>query len=677
MALLLETTLGDIVIDLDVEGSPELSKNVLKLAKARYYTSTLVYNVDANRFCQLGDPIGDGSGGACVQGLIASEMSGNRDVLRSKQRFLKSSMGRCLTEAECREKGRVVATEMNGIPDTIGSQFLITIADGPDRALDNYSDKKAPSDQQEAERSSSGIPGGANNGQRFRSLGIVTEDDNNLLDKLNGTYCDAEGRPYADVRVIRALVIDDPFEDPQNFDRLLEARGVVLADVDDDPSRQRVISSPDPEYPEEEIVERRISADQVDPDNDGDEEDEAKLREQEEKQLQRQDKSRATVLEMLGDLPSADIKAPENVLFVCKLNPVTEDEDLELIFSRFDEKVKAEIIRDPDTSSSLQYAFVEFTTKEQAVEAYFKMNNTLVDDRRIKVDFSQSVAKVWDRFNQKMRMPRHPPTGRKNNSRSTELYKRGDPRDGGDDQESGPKRRWRGRDTPDSRHRNKDGGMTKHHHHDSRTHGQDRQLPEDHGRNHHGGSRDRHHTHKGGSGDHREGGRSPRETRHRSRSRSRSRNRENKSRKEKKRKRSSHHHRDERDNERYDSGRRHDGHRGKESHPSRKYHNIDDAESDGGRPRHRHHRSSSRDRHHRKSSDKDYDERHKRRYSGRSSSEDDQYSHKARHHTDEESETKERKHSSRRKRDRDKSDRDYSSSRRHKHSRKHRHDSRS
>lgn len=45
-------------------------------------------------------------------------------------------------------------------------------------------------------------------------------------------------------------------------------------------------------------------------------------------------KSHAEVLEMIGDLPDADIKPPENVLFVCKLNPVTNDEDLEIIFSR-------------------------------------------------------------------------------------------------------------------------------------------------------------------------------------------------------------------------------------------------------------------------------------------------------------------------------------------------------
>lgn len=45
-------------------------------------------------------------------------------------------------------------------------------------------------------------------------------------------------------------------------------------------------------------------------------------------------RSNAVVLEMIGDLPDADMKPPENVLFVCKLNPVTTDDDLEIIFTR-------------------------------------------------------------------------------------------------------------------------------------------------------------------------------------------------------------------------------------------------------------------------------------------------------------------------------------------------------
>lgn len=51
-------------------------------------------------------------------------------------------------------------------------------------------------------------------------------------------------------------------------------------------------------------------------------------------------KARATILEMVGDLPSIDAAPPENVLFVCKLNPVTADDDLMIIFSRFGKIVK-------------------------------------------------------------------------------------------------------------------------------------------------------------------------------------------------------------------------------------------------------------------------------------------------------------------------------------------------
>ena len=54
--------------------------------------------------------------------------------------------------------------------------------------------------------------------------------------------------------------------------------------------------------------------------------------------------ARATILEMVGDLPDANIAPPENVLFVCKLNPVTTDDDLEIIFSRWDIKIKMKII---------------------------------------------------------------------------------------------------------------------------------------------------------------------------------------------------------------------------------------------------------------------------------------------------------------------------------------------
>lgn len=74
----------------------------------------------------------------------------------------------------------------------------------------------------------------------------------------------------------------------------------------------------------------------------------------------------ALTLEMVGDLPFANVRPPENVLFVCKLNPVTRDEDLELIFSRFGAIMSCQVIRDKKTGDSLQYAFIEFDKREDA-----------------------------------------------------------------------------------------------------------------------------------------------------------------------------------------------------------------------------------------------------------------------------------------------------------------------
>eukprot|EP00375_Theileria_parva_P000682 XP_763352.1 hypothetical protein [Theileria parva strain Muguga] len=106
----------------------------------------------------------------------------------------------------------------------------------------------------------------------------------------------------------------------------------------------------------------------------------------------REAKSRAVVLEILGDIPDADITPPKNVLFVCKLNPVTEEKDLKIIFSRFGNVKSCDIIKDYVTGDSLQYAFIEFETEESCNEAYFKMQNVLIDDRRL------SVSGFWKRF---------------------------------------------------------------------------------------------------------------------------------------------------------------------------------------------------------------------------------------------------------------------------------------
>ena len=54
----------------------------------------------------------------------------------------------------------------------------------------------------------------------------------------------------------------------------------------------------------------------------------------------------------------ADAKPPEESLFVCKLNPVTSDEDLEIIFSRFGKVTSCDVIRDRRTRIPCVITFI-------------------------------------------------------------------------------------------------------------------------------------------------------------------------------------------------------------------------------------------------------------------------------------------------------------------------------
>lgn len=185
------------------------------------------------------------------------------------------------------------------------------------------------------------------------------------LEKINSAFIDSSGRPLQDIRILHTVVLEDPYDDP--------------AGLNEPPS------SPLPSDEQRATV--RIAHDEVLEEN-ADPEKLEKIR------REREARAQALTLELIGDLPSADITPPEQILFVCKLNPVTQDEDLELIFSRFGKILSCEVIRDKTTGDSLQYAFIEFATKEDCERAYFKMQGVLIDDHRIHVDFSQSVSKL-------------------------------------------------------------------------------------------------------------------------------------------------------------------------------------------------------------------------------------------------------------------------------------------
>ena len=115
------------------------------------------------------------------------------------------------------------------------------------------------------------------------------------LEKINEAFIDTKGRPLKDIRIRHTIILDDPFNDPE---------GLVEPDASPLPTKAQLATV--------------MIADDEELQEDLDEEAMEKLR------REREARAQALTLEMVGDLPFAEVKPPENILFVCKLNPVTQ-----------------------------------------------------------------------------------------------------------------------------------------------------------------------------------------------------------------------------------------------------------------------------------------------------------------------------------------------------------------
>lgn len=316
-----------------------LSFSFLKLCKIKYYNYSPIYNVQPNFSFQTGDPLGpdskDSDGGSSIWGLPdgASKTTTKPIGMTFQPEIIR--------KRKHSDRGTVsfATTPAPNNPDErlAASQFIITLGDNIDQL-----DGKAA------------------------IFGEVVEGFD-ALEKINGAFVDDKGRPLKDIRILHTVVLDDPYDDPVGI--------------------QEPPNSPVPTKAQLATV--RIAHDE----ELNEEQDPEAL---EKVRREREARAQALTLELIGDLPFAEVTPPEQILFVCKLNPVTQDEDLELIFSRFGKILSCEVIRDKKTGDSLQYAFIEFASKEDCERAYFKMQGVLIDDHRIHVDFSQSVSKLAD-----------------------------------------------------------------------------------------------------------------------------------------------------------------------------------------------------------------------------------------------------------------------------------------
>ena len=331
MSIVLVTSLGDIVIDFFTKTCPNHSLNFIKLCKLKYYDNCLFFNVQKDYLCQSGSPYLDETKNTSIFEIV------------NKKKFFSDEIS---SKFKHNQIGLVCSSNIG--PNLNTSGFYITLTNKELFSLNG----------------------------KHTIFGKVVEGFD-VLNKINNCYTDENNRPYQNIRIKHTLIIDDPFDDLPGMiipnENSINNNNINNNNIINNPKYLEDTFNIKKLFNDEEITENLLKE---------------KLKEQE-------SKNQALILELLDDLPDSEIKPPENILFVCKLNPITTDEDLENIFERFGHIKSCQIIRDKKTGESLQYAFIEFEKVEDCEKAYLKMNGVLVDDKRIKVDFSQSVSKFW------------------------------------------------------------------------------------------------------------------------------------------------------------------------------------------------------------------------------------------------------------------------------------------
>ncbi|KAJ7578467.1 cyclophilin-like domain-containing protein [Mycena floridula] len=112
-SVVLETSLGDIQLELYWNHAPKSCKNFAELAKRGYYNGVVWHRIIADFMIQGGDPTGTGRGGTSIYGQKF------QDEINPELRFT----------------GAGILAMANSGPNTNGSQFFITL--GPTPYLDN------------------------------------------------------------------------------------------------------------------------------------------------------------------------------------------------------------------------------------------------------------------------------------------------------------------------------------------------------------------------------------------------------------------------------------------------------------------------------------------------------------------------------------------------------------
>ncbi|XP_077496246.1 peptidyl-prolyl cis-trans isomerase-like 1 Cypl [Amblyomma americanum] len=108
----LETTMGDITLELYWKHAPNTCRNFAELARRGYYNNVKFHRIIPDFMIQGGDPTATGRGGASIYGKTFDDE----------------------IHPDLKHTGAGVLSMANSGPDTNGSQFFITL--GPTQWLD-------------------------------------------------------------------------------------------------------------------------------------------------------------------------------------------------------------------------------------------------------------------------------------------------------------------------------------------------------------------------------------------------------------------------------------------------------------------------------------------------------------------------------------------------------------
>ncbi|XP_061187503.1 peptidyl-prolyl cis-trans isomerase-like 1 [Saccostrea echinata] len=149
----IETTMGQIVLELYWKHAPNTCRNFAELARRGYYNNTKFHRIIKDFMIQGGDPTGTGRGGASIYGKEFDDEISN----------------------ELKHTGAGILSMANSGPNTNGSQFFITLA--PTQWLDG----------------------------KHAIFGRVSSGMT-VVQRIGLVECDNDDRPVDDVKIVQAYI---------------------------------------------------------------------------------------------------------------------------------------------------------------------------------------------------------------------------------------------------------------------------------------------------------------------------------------------------------------------------------------------------------------------------------------------------------------------------------------